>query len=490
MRDYPDKYRNIKVVTYARVSSVEQAEEGRSLEAQVELMESHAQRYSLQIVKRFKDEESAGKAGRTQFTEMISFIRNQPNVNHIVVEKTDRLYRNLIDYGTIDNLDVVVHLVKEDELLSKDSNSHSKLSHGLKALLAQNYLHNLSEEVKKGLNQKAKSGEWPSRPPIGYVRNREDHKIYPDPERAPLVRKLFEEYSTGNYSLRSMAKLASKIGLRSTKGNAVNKAGIHRILQYEIYTGQFTFNGYRYEDAVHDAIVTTELFAKVNQLLKRPSTIKTTRRNYAFRGLVKCGYCGCSLTPDLKKGKYLYYRCTEYSGRCSNWISEPHLSDLLGQKVRDVQITTEAAVGLKLSLMEGYADAKKFSEKAIATLQARHKLIKARIDQAYMDKLDGTISQDYWRERANEWNAELMQIQSQIGDHKNTNHNFLKRGSQVIDLAEQSYTLYQARNNNERRLLIDSLLSQLSYADGTLCVTYRKPFNLLVKGPKTTIKRG
>lgn len=490
MNNYPDKYRNVKAVMYSRVSSEEQAEEGKSLLAQSELMERYAQRYSLNIVKRFTDEESAGKAGRTRFSEMINLITNRPDLNHIIVEKTDRLYRNLKDYGIIGDLEVVVHLVKEDEILSKESASHKKFIHGIKALMAENFLNNLSEEVKKGLEQKAKSGEWPSRPPNGYIRNREDHRIYPDPDRAPLIRRLFEEYATGNQSLASIVSLARSIGLRSTNGKYVNKAGIHRILQNIIYTGVFDFKGERYENAVHDAIVPADLYLKVQRLLKRPPTIKNTKQNFAFRGLVKCGHCGCSMTPDMKKKKYVYYRCTEYKGRCSNWISEPLLAELLSEKVKRVQITSEVADGFRLALREGHAESVKCNKNAIATLRSRRECVKDRIDKAYTDKLDGTITQDFWKEKANEWNAELMEIQAQIGIHENATRDFLKVGSQIIDIAEQALTLYQAQNNTDRRRLLDSLLSQLSYSDGTLCVTYRKPFNYLVEGSKTTLWRG
>jgi len=79
----------------------------------------------------------------------------------ILVEKTDRLYRNIRDWVTVDELDVAVHFVKENAVVSKTSRSSDKFMHGIKVLVAKNYIDNLSEEVKKGLREKAEQGHWP-----------------------------------------------------------------------------------------------------------------------------------------------------------------------------------------------------------------------------------------------------------------------------------------------------------------------------------------
>ena len=77
---------------------------------------------------------------------MVRFCRSQKQVVHILVEKTDRLYRNFKDYVTLEELGVVVHLVKENEILSKDSRSHAKLIHGIKVLMAKNYIDNFRKK--------------------------------------------------------------------------------------------------------------------------------------------------------------------------------------------------------------------------------------------------------------------------------------------------------------------------------------------------------
>ncbi len=141
-----------RAVAYARVSSKEQEREGFSIPAQKKLLEEYAKKDGFKVVRVFEEAETAKSSGRKQFSELVKFLKDNPDVKHLLVEKTDRLYRNFNDYVELDfeALDLKIHLVKENEVLSKDSRSHQKFIHGIKLLMAKNYIDNLSEEVKKG----------------------------------------------------------------------------------------------------------------------------------------------------------------------------------------------------------------------------------------------------------------------------------------------------------------------------------------------------
>ena len=141
----------LQAILYARVSSKEQEKEGFSIPAQLELLNNYAKDRTLRVCREFIDVETAKAAGRSQFLEMVKFIQANPQVKILLVEKTDRLYRNFRDYVTLEDFGLEIHLVKEGEILSKDSQSHVKFIHGIKVLMAKNYIDNLSEEVKKGM---------------------------------------------------------------------------------------------------------------------------------------------------------------------------------------------------------------------------------------------------------------------------------------------------------------------------------------------------
>jgi len=154
-------------VVYARVSSKEQ-ELGYSIPAQQQMLRGYAAQKGLVIVQEFVDVESAKATGRAGFLSMIEYLGKRSDCRVILAKKTDRLYRNLKDYVTLDELELEIHIVKENEVLTKSSRSAQKFMHGIRVLMAKNYIDNLSEEVKKGLHTKASQHLWPSFAPPGY----------------------------------------------------------------------------------------------------------------------------------------------------------------------------------------------------------------------------------------------------------------------------------------------------------------------------------
>src|SRR5947199_9853721 len=187
-------------VKYGRVSSKEQEKEGFSIPAQWKLLDQYSKSSGFRVVREFVDIETAKKPGRQGFDEMVRFLKRSSSVRVLLVEKTDRLYRNLKDYVTMDELDLEIHFVKESVVLSKDSRSSEKFMHGIKVLMAKNYIDNLSEETRKGMLEKAEQSIYPSYAPLGY-RNvmgpNGKRVVEPDPDVAPIITKIFHWYGTG-----------------------------------------------------------------------------------------------------------------------------------------------------------------------------------------------------------------------------------------------------------------------------------------------------
>ena len=306
-------------VLYARVSSKEQ-ELGYSIAAQQELLRSYATQLGLTVVMEFVDVESAKTTGRQAFLAMVVYLQQHSACRVVLAEKTDRLYRNLKDYVTMDDLDVEIHLVKESEILSRSSRSSQKFMHGIRVLMAKNYIDNLSEEVRKGLHTKAAQKMWPSFAPLGYqnvVSATGKRIIVPDPILGPIVTRLFEWFASGQYSLKSLAHKAYQEGFRFRKSrNKVPVTTLHKILRKRIYTGDFDYAGVTYSGS-HEPLVTREVWERAQNILDgRHTWAGKAMHNFLFSGMVHCGHCGCSLVGELKKGRYVYYHCTGYRGRC------------------------------------------------------------------------------------------------------------------------------------------------------------------------------
>jgi len=93
-------------VVYARVSSKEQEKEGFSIPAQLKLLRDYALAEGFHVVEEYVDVETAKQAGRSSFGEMVDYLRQHSEARIILVEKTDRLYRNLKDWVTLDELEL------------------------------------------------------------------------------------------------------------------------------------------------------------------------------------------------------------------------------------------------------------------------------------------------------------------------------------------------------------------------------------------------
>jgi site-specific DNA recombinase len=310
-----------QAVIYARVSSKEQEKEGFSIPAQLKLLKEYAGAQGFAVAQEYVDVETAKKTGRAAFGEMIAYLKAHPAVRVMLVEKTDRLYRNLKDWVIVDELEVEIHFLKEGVVLSRDSRSSEKFMHGIKVLMAKNYIDNLSEEARKGMQEKAEQGIWPTKTPLGYrnVAGPDGKKIIAvDPEVAPLIARLFQTYATGRLSLKEVAKEARSWGLAYPRtGAAVPVSTIHTILRNRLYSGDFDWNGKRFTGG-HDPIVSREVWEGVQDVLDGRNTRKTRRgkHDFAFSGLITCGHCGCALVGEIKKHRYVYYHCTGFKGKC------------------------------------------------------------------------------------------------------------------------------------------------------------------------------
>jgi DNA invertase Pin-like site-specific DNA recombinase len=247
------------------------------------------------------DVETAKQAGRAAFGHMVAFARKHQGRLVVLAEKTDRLYRNLRDWVTIDELDVEIHLVKENVVLSPESRSHEKFMHGIKVLMAKNYVENLGEETKKGMAAKAKQGIWPSFAPPGY-RNvlGPDGKrtIEPDPIDGPIITRLFERFAKGATSIKMLAHEFPTI-----RGRRFYPAQIHQALRKRIYTGDCDFDGTTYK-GTQAPLVTRETWERAQAILdgRTSSKSRQTKRQFTLTGLIHCGHCGCLLVGELKKG--------------------------------------------------------------------------------------------------------------------------------------------------------------------------------------------
>lgn len=476
-----------RAVIYARVSSKEQDREGFSIDAQIKLLRNYATDQNIRVVEEFVDVETAKAAGRTNFNQMIAYLRRHPAVGAILVEKTDRLYRNLRDWVTLDDIDIDVHLVKEGVLLAPDSKSSEKFMHGIKVLMAKNYIDNLSEEARKGMLEKAEQGIWPTVAPLGYrnVVGPAGKKIIEvDPYTAPGVVRLYEWYGTGRYSLKQAGKKAREMGMAYRKsGKGLSVASVHKILRSRIYTGEFEWLGRRYQGS-HEPLVSFELWERVQSILdgRNHPRDQGKEKDFLFPGLIICGHCGCKLVADIKKEKYIYYRCSRFKGNCKEpYVRQEKLLDQFVERIAQVSMTPKMFEWLGRALKENSEVIASEHARVLDRLRRDQDDICDRMKQVYIDHIDGKIDGDLFNRITEDFREDQRSLARELDRLATADEAYIDDGIALLGIAKDVRRMFAEASFASKRNILSHLLSNCTYKDGEVDVNFRKPFDIIVE---------
>ena len=471
-------------VIYARVSSREQEREGYSIPAQLKLLHEYARQRGLKVVWEFVDVESAKNPGRREFGNMLRFLETDEQCRMVLVEKTDRLYRNRTDALRVEQLeqerDIEVHLVKENTVIGKDSRSQVRFTHDVHVAVAKFYSENLREEVKKGMREKAEQGIYPGHAPFGYRNDCLTRSIRVDPQKAPAVKRIFELYASGTHSLTSLRK-----AVRSETGFLINRSYLETILKNRFYLGFFCWQGVEYK-GIHQPIIDAALFQRVQNVFTSRNKGKRSKHDFAFAGLLSCAHDGCTITTELHKGKYIYYRCSYGRGRCDlPYMPESRLSDQLGSILKNIYVPEKVVSAIVQSMSGDQARAREQRAAQITSAQQRLALLRTRMDQAYEDKLDGKLDEQMWTRKICDWREQEIELEATLHRLETpiTAENVLT-AQRTLELANRAYSLYFTRDHAERGQLLKSVLLNCATDGVNLTPTYRKPFDLIFERAK------
>jgi len=473
----------VNAVIYARVSSKEQEREGFSIPAQLELLRNYARQQGMIVLQEFVESESAWEGGRTQFGNMLTFLRrNRSRCHTILVEKTDRLYRNIADYATVDDTGVTIHFVKEACILSPNSRSSDQFIHGIKVLMARNYSQNLGEETLKGMLQKAKTGLYPSCAPAGYCNIEGPHQkriIVPNSD-APTITRLFEEFVTGRYSLKALAAKSRAEGW-TVGGRRLHKSTLHQILRKRIYTGDFDWNGVTYP-GTHQALVSRETWERAQTLFDHRVQTKQHRikRDFAFTGFVRCGHCGCYLVGELKKGKYVYYHCTGHRGKCPEpFTREEVMGEQFAASLRELVIPPRVLRWLQEAVAESDLNERAARGREVKRLEEQHRRLGSKLEAMYEDRLEGRISLEMYDRKSKELRGQALELSRRINEIQASAPAPVQAAIDLMDLTSRAADLFRAQPPREKQRFLRVVLKSASWQHGRLQTEFEEPFENL-----------
>src|SRR5499427_9286739 len=211
----------IGAVIYVRVSTKEQTE-NLSLPTQLKACEEYCERQGFTVLARFREEgESAKSADRTELQKLLQYCRlNKGKVQFVVVFNLTRFAREKYDHfalrAHLKSLGISLRSATEPI----DDTSTGKLMEGVLAAFAQFDNDVRSDRTRGGMKAALELGRWTFLAPLGYLNapRSTGKSLVHDPDRAPLVRRAFQDFATGRFTKQEVIARATAAGLRTRKG--------------------------------------------------------------------------------------------------------------------------------------------------------------------------------------------------------------------------------------------------------------------------------
>jgi site-specific DNA recombinase len=372
----------IRYCLYARKSTESDEQQALSIESQVKEMTAIAERLKLNVIAIKRESHSAKESGqRPVFKELLEEVR-KGIYNGILTWAPDRLSRNAGDLGTVvDLMDQrkLIHIQTYGQTFSNSPNEKFLLM----ILCSQAKLENdnKSINVKRGLRARVEMGLWPCKPPTGYTKyKRIDQKCESviDPDRAPIIKQMFEKIAYDGWSGRKVYQwLKHDIDFKTENNIHLSLGNLYKIFQNHFYYGRFEFpkeSGNWYNGS-HKPIITKELYDLVQENIKSQTLQpRSQQKEFAFTKIMTCGLCGSGITADekfkhLKNGtvnRHVYYKCTrirDHDCLCG-FINEEDLVLQLQDLMDDLEIQT---VPLKEKITAEVQRFKKFEQMLLGT---------------------------------------------------------------------------------------------------------------------------
>jgi len=414
----------MKYFIYARKSTDVEDKQVLSIEAQLAELHLLAKNEKLEVVNEFVEKRTAKMPGRLVFNEMIKRIQNG-EAEGIICWKLDRLARNPVDGGQISWMiqqNIIQHIRIHDKSYYPSDNV---LLMSVEFGMANQFIRDLSTNVKRGLRAKVKCGEFPSSAPVGYLNDTRRKTIVVDRKKSKIICEAFELYSQGNSRLEDITKFLYQRNVRSIYGNQLHKDCVKRILSNPFYYGHFRYGGEIHEGR-HKPIIEKKLFDKAQKvMMERGHPMKARIDPKSLCGLLRCGTCAMMITAEdkVKKCKngnvhnYVYYHCTKKSKtiKCAEpCVREEVLAGQLSEILLSYAMPSPWVKEFNLCMEEDKKNVNRESSMIISNLQNKVCNLSEKIERL----LDVYLAQDidretYLKERSKLF-SERMTIQEKI----------------------------------------------------------------------------
>jgi site-specific DNA recombinase len=441
----------------------------------------------------FREARSAKMPGRPEFGRLMGLIQ-KGEVDTVVTWKADRLARNAADAGAVLfalESKRLRQIVSSDRTYDEEADSTFMLS--IELGLSAKYSKDLSKNVRRGIAEKLRRGEWSWRAPIGYknVRLSADRSVIElDPPLATRVRELFDLAATGNYGLNDLSDIArNKWGITIRRGPRANKnsrgisvATIHFILTNPFYYGLMIVKGEAHLGS-HTPLVTKEQFDRVQRHLtsRRTMAERPKRLSFSFTGILRCGKCGRSMSAYLRtkpSGKqYVYYVCSNHiRRRCSQpLVPEQRVFSEVFSELYRVSLTPEEATQCHAMLDEMKRNSSEAAQKLRSSRETELAGIEMRRSRLLDALLSAALDRTDYEEKRRELDAARAETMLAAASADRSEMERFDLAAAFIGRLRDAVAVFKNATNDERRAIMRHIEFDLRANGDKVLVEAGKP---------------
>ena len=348
------------------------------------------------------------------------------------------------------------------------------------------YSDNLSQNVRRGIRQKLRRGEYPGHAPIGYINNLKTRNIEPDDIKSKIIKKAFEEFSQGRHTLESLKKRLCFWGVVSRNGTMLSKSSVKKILTNPVYIGIISRSGEFYNGSFAQ-IVSKATFEAVQEVLderSRPRKSKVSH-NFPFTGLLRCGGCGASITDQFAKGNggiYRYYRCTKKLGKCHQpYIREDLLTGQLKNKLQKVALCEDLKEKMLFQISTWEKENRRSSHAFSQNLSNKITETEEKLDKLVNFFLDDLMDKDTYINKKNQLiktKADLIQKKKGFG--KKTD-NWIEPLREWVNDAYHAEELASSKDLSAIKSFVGKIGTNRRLLDKKVLLQWEKPWELMAE---------
>ena len=394
---------------------------------------------------------------------------------------------------------VCLHFNKENLVINQNSNPSEILRWDFSVLGAKSYALDISHNTKRSLLTKLEKGELTRKAPIGYlnVKNEQDKShIIVDKSRAFLVKEMFEMYGDGKFSIGDLKKFAKKNNLTNTffkhkEAKPLSESVISEMLKNPFYYGEIYIKKYdRFYQHNYEVFITRELFDKCQEVrnarLQKNNRMQITqqtspKKEFVFRGLMRCAITGRTVSSDIKKGTHTYLITWNPKDTTKKiWVNEKIILKKVQEVFKSISIPNELLEQITKHLQSSHEAEKQYHSNRINTFRKEEAGLETKINRLLDLYLERSINEDVYNSKNKDLESQLAKVRADKEIHLEADSNFKTTIITAFQLANKASELFESSKTSEKGELINFVFSNLSLRGRKLEYALRKPFDMMV----------